>query len=220
MIWVACIFGAWAVIPYLHAVGIFPPQGALVHQLLMVTLQAALLYGIVLWISYWLLPKTDLHPFLVTDPLKQVIYPGISVGLFIGLILYSFEHIFFQNSALSVFRPSFWVGLSASFYGGINEEVLLRLFLFTLIYFLISKFSGNRPAMLWTTTVLVALFFGLGHLPAAFQITSPTHLEIFRILLLNGIAGVAFGWLYWSKGFLAAVLAHFVCDIAIHVILI
>ena len=37
-------------------------------------------------------------------------------------------------------------------------------------------------------------------------------------LLLNGVAGVAFGWLYWKRGLEMAMLAHFSADIVLHVI--
>jgi len=34
--------------------------------------------------------------------------------------------------------------------------------------------------------ILVALIFGIGHLPAAFKLAAPSALEIFRVLFLNG----------------------------------
>jgi membrane protease YdiL (CAAX protease family) len=74
--------------------------------------------------------------------------------------------------------------------------------------------------LLWIATILVAIIFGLGHLPAAFKLTSPSAFEISRVLFLNGIAGVGFGWLYWSRGLWAAMTAHFVADLIIHVFLI
>jgi membrane protease YdiL (CAAX protease family) len=69
------------------------------------------------------------------------------------------------------------------------------------------------------TNIIVALIFGLGHLPAAFKLIEPSFYEISRILLLNGIPGVVFGWLYWSRGLRAAMTAHFVADLMIHVFL-
>nr|MBP7074489.1 CPBP family intramembrane metalloprotease [Rhabdochlamydiaceae bacterium] len=113
-------------------------------------------------------------------------------------------------------------GALASIYGAVNEEVLLRLFLLTLIYFLLSKFVNRdkRLYVLWTANILAALIFGLGHLPAAFKLASPSPFEIFRILFLNGLAGVVFGWLYWSRGLWTAMAAHFATDLMIHVILI
>ena len=43
-------------------------------------------------------------------------------------------------------------------------------------------------------------------------------LVISRAIVLNGIGGVAFGWLYWKHGLESAMIAHFSADIVVHVI--
>jgi len=35
---------------------------------------------------------------------------------------------------------------------------------------------------------------------------------------LNGLGGLAFGWLYWKQGLESAMMAHFLADIVLHVI--
>ena len=158
------------------------------------------------------------------DILRQIFLPGVIFGTLVGLIIFSLDKTVFQNSLLSGVHPPLWAGALASIYGGINEEVLLRLFLFTFVYFICSKFWGitakNRLCILWIITVIVAIIFGLGHLPAALKLITASPFEIFRILLLNGIPGIVFGWLYWSKGIWTAMLAHFVTDLMIHAFLI
>ena len=37
-----------------------------------------------------------------------------------------------------------------------------------------------------------------------------------RALLLNGIGGVTFGWLYWKQGLEAAMVAHFTANVLVH----
>ena len=188
-------------------------------------LQAALFFGLICWLSSKVLPKTDLHPFVFKNPVQRIIYPGVACGVVVGLALFIADKILFGNSFFSAgVHPPFWTGALASIYGAVNEEVLLRLFLFTLIYFILNKcFRVNakkKIVVLWCTNILVALLFGVGHLPAAFHLVTPSAFEIFRILLLNGIAGIVFGWLYWSRGLWAAIGAHFVADLMIHVFLI
>ncbi|WP_242063613.1 CPBP family glutamic-type intramembrane protease [Nostoc sp. FACHB-892] len=56
--------------------------------------------------------------------------------------------------------------------------------------------------------VLAALVFGLSHLPATAAIVPLTPLVIIRGILLNGIAGIAFGWLFWQYSLEAAMLSH------------
>ncbi len=42
--------------------------------------------------------------------------------------------------------------------------------------------------------------------------------SVTRASVLNGIPGLAFGWLYWKRGLESAMVAHFSADILLHVI--
>lgn len=109
-------------------------------------------------------------------------------------------------------------GFLASFYGGIAEEVMLRLFLMSLVAWLLARLAGgSRPAVFWAAIVLAALLFGIGHLPAAAKIWPLDVVVVSRTLLLNGVGGLVFGWLYWRQGFESAVLSHFSADLVLHV---
>lgn len=222
ILWILCIIGSWSVLPYIQHVGILPPTVSMWKVFLLGTIQAAFFFGLICWLSFKILPKTDLHPFFYRNFFKQIAYPGVIAGVLVGGAIFFFDKTVFHSSLLSGVHPPFWTGALACIYGGVNEEVLLRLFLFTLVYFLFSKVikSRNRAPLLWSVNLLVALLFGIGHLPAAFKLTSPSAFEIFRVLFLNGIAGIVFGWLYWSRGLWTAIAAHFVTDLIIHVVLI
>ncbi len=221
LVWLGCIIGTWSIIPYLLQSHLIPESVPLAKLLFINTLLGAFIYAAILWLTSLILPKTDLKPFATNKPSKGIFLPGAVPGILVGLTLIVLEKTLFLHSALSGIHPSAWAGALASIYGAINEEVLLRLFLFSLIYFLlikICKHTKQRSYLLWGTNILVALLFGLGHLPAALKLVSPTTFEISRVLLLNGIPGLVFGWLYWSRGFYMAVVAHFVADLMIHVI--
>lgn len=224
VLWVLCIFGSWSVLPYMRYLGIVPSSVSFAKVFLLSTIQSIVFFGIICWLSYFLVPKTDLSPFSADRPLRRIIYPGIIAGIAVGLIIYLLDITIFKSSLLSGVHPPAWTGLLASFYGGINEEVLLRLFFFTLLYFLFRKIfkfqAQNRLFFLWLTNAIVAIVFGLGHLPAAFKLVTPSSFEVFRVLLLNGIPGIAFGWLYWSRGLWTAMGAHFVTDLVIHAFLV
>ncbi|ATD68022.1 CPBP family intramembrane metalloprotease [Luteimonas chenhongjianii] len=118
-------------------------------------------------------------------------------------------------------------GALASFYGGVVEELQLRLFLMTLIAWaatrlarLVRRRGGSdgslSPRIAWLAILIAALLFGVGHLPAAATIWGLDAGVVLRTLLLNGLGGVVFGWLYWRRGFEMAVLAHFAADIVLH----
>lgn len=117
--------------------------------------------------------------------------------------------------------PPLWKRLLASFYGGIDEEILLRLFTLSLLAWLMGfvwHTLDGHPAVgaLWVATVLAALIFGLGHLPATAALVKLTPLLVVRALILNGLVGVATGYLYWSYGLESAILAHFTADLVFH----
>jgi len=111
-----------------------------------------------------------------------------------------------------------------SFTGGVNEEVMFRLFGVSLVAWvggLVSRDSEGRPrpAVLWIAIVVVAVAFGLSHLPATAAIGLPLDaLVVTRAIILNSIVGIACGWLYWRRGLESAMVAHFSADIVLHVL--
>jgi hypothetical protein len=107
-----------------------------------------------------------------------------------------------------------WLGsLTAMLYGGITEEILLRWGLMSLLVWLawkVLKQGVTLPSqgIYQGAIVLAALVFGRLHLPATAAIVPLTPVVIIRALLLNGIGGIGFGWLFWQYSLEAAMLAH------------
>ena len=106
-------------------------------------------------------------------------------------------------------------GIIASIlYGGIIEEILMRLFVMSLIAFLISKIFYKKceeiPAKVFViANIVAALLFAAGHLPATlvtFGELSP--MLLFRCFLFNGGFGMLFGWLYRKHGLHYAMISH------------
>jgi membrane protease YdiL (CAAX protease family) len=125
---------------------------------------------------------------------------------------------------LQTSQPAAWKGLLASFYGGIAEEIQLRLFVMSFFAWLgrfISKTPEGKPtsAVFWIADILAALLFGLGHLPSMASLVPLTPLVIARTVVLNGLLGIIFGWLYWRRGLEAAIISHFSADLILHVLL-
>jgi len=120
-------------------------------------------------------------------------------------------------------RPTPLEGALACFYGGITEEVLMRLGLMTLLAWAVSRLFGaegpRRTFALWVGIVGATLLFGAGHLPAAAQIWPLGPAVIVRTLALNGVVGVAAGVIYARKGIEHAMALHFSADVVLHVLL-
>lgn len=114
-----------------------------------------------------------------------------------------------------------WKGLLASLYGGIDEEIFLRLFLMTLLAWLLSlkwrsKDGSLGKAVLLTANVIAALVFGAGHLPVMAAVRPLTPAVVAMALSLNGAGGIILGSLYISRGLEAAMIAHCFADILLH----
>jgi membrane protease YdiL (CAAX protease family) len=161
-----------------------------------------------------------------TKELKSILLLSIGLGVLAGILITGlsipFNKLTPELQLLNVSIPA-WKAFLASFYGGIAEEVLLRLFLVSLFVWIILKMKKLKDVAvagfgIWLSIVLAAIIFGLGHLPATSQITALTGIVIVRAIVLNGVGGIIFGWLYWKKGLESAMIAHFSADIVLHII--
>lgn len=158
----------------------------------------------------------------------QWVYLAIGVSFIGSLILMVLDSYVFLpqiNVPDDVASPMvWWHGLLATFYGGITEELLVRFFGMTFIVWLFAvttrKQAGELPKTFYMiATVGAALLFGLGHLPATAQLFGElTPMIMTRGLVLNGLLGLWFGYLYYRKGLEYAMIAHMSADLFLHVI--
>lgn len=64
ILWALCILGFWSMLPYIHYLGIYPSTiNGIWKVVLLSTIQVVLFFGFVIWISFKIIPKTDLKPF-------------------------------------------------------------------------------------------------------------------------------------------------------------
>jgi membrane protease YdiL (CAAX protease family) len=152
---------------------------------------------------------------------------GSVVGGAAGVALVGLEALFFlrylPESMRTLFDLPLWKRLLAGIvYGGITEELLMRLFLLSLVAWLVGKWwktPEGRPTTgaFWTAIIVVAVVFGLGHLPATAAVAPLTPLLVARALVLNGVAGIAFGYLYWRHGLEAAMVGHMSAHVVLQI---
>jgi hypothetical protein len=124
------------------------------------------------------------------------------------------------------FSWTWWEGLLASTGAAFNEEVWLRLFLLNgLAWFgalLFGKKTG-RPAaaIFWAANILSTLAFGALHISNIVIIGMPVDFAtVSSALVLNGMIGLLFGWLYWRYGLESAMASHFAADLILKVVLV
>ncbi len=236
------LIGDLAVLPYIlkliksSAQRTGKPLKMSVPKLLLVSfLQTAVLLGIAVgigllaahaiglgapYVEATLEGHTVLPAFLAMLPLAVII------GVLCGLALLVMEIAFLPHLPAPLLDTARtikqWENLIASFYGGLAEEFLMRLFGLSVLAWLLSRIwhtTAGMPTVLdfWIVNIVMSILFGLGHLPAAKGILGRISPVMFaRTMLLNGSVGIVFGWLFWQYGLEAAVIGHFVTDIIIH----
>jgi membrane protease YdiL (CAAX protease family) len=159
--------------------------------------------------------------------LRSLAIPAVIAGLGVGVLILAVEvGVFAPRLATGspeapAPSPAIWQGLLASLYGGICEEILLRLGLMTVLAWIGARLTRVRqpgPGVMWGAIVISAVLFGLGHLPATAAVAPLTPLLVVRAIVLNGLGGIVYGWLYWRRDLVAAMIGHFCTDIVLHVL--
>jgi hypothetical protein len=158
---------------------------------------------------------------------KKSLRSGLIVGIVIGMVLLAIVLLLVpalpKLPFVAAARIALWKRMLVCLYGGIYEELLTRLFLLTLIAWLATKLLRKDTQKLtatsfWIANLTVAVLFGLGHLPSASLVMPITALVVVAAISLNGIAAIAFGWLYRKHGLESAMIAHFVADFVLYVV--
>jgi hypothetical protein len=227
----AAILSALAVLPY-----VFELQPEAFAQtdistlIIKQTIQSGLSYAVLIFLGMLLMKRIGLStPILDSVTMGESASETLRRALPISLDI-AFRPLLLQelgdkaDAFKPTAQPAVWKGFLASFYGGITEEILLRLCVMSLLAWLgsfISRTPEGKPtsAIFWIANILAAILFGLGHLPAMALIVPLTTLVVIRTLLLNAIGGIVFGWLYQTRGLESAMIAHFSADIILHVLL-
>lgn len=180
-------------------------------------------YGLVLGAAgIWLGKQTglwkdqrhlDKKPLLIT--LAAAVLGGLALILPDLLVFGRYSQTILDSYAV---KPSISYLVASVTYGGVIEEVMLRLFMMSLIAFILHKIFGRNAekpgtALLVLANVIAALLFAAAHLPATFVLIGNSPLIIFRCFLLNGGFGLVFGWLYRKYGLRYAMMAHGGCHV-------
>ena len=183
---------------------------------LITTLQA-LLYALIFGLfGYILSEKTGLMKPVRFG--KKPVLITIGMTLFTGLVLCT-DLFYFRNHIPQVAeiyqgKPSFAYWMASVLYGGVIEEVLLRLFMMSLIAWLAWKIFFRREAtpptgVIIAANIAAALLFAAGHLPSTMQMFGEiTPMILLRCFLLNGAGGLVFGYLYRKYGIQYSMTAH------------
>ncbi len=155
------IFGWFAVLPYTLTLQSNVLQNLPVPLSVLLTtqfIQSLIISVIAIFAGLYFAKKVGLglpiiEGWLEGKPVKDyfisILPISIGLGIIAGVLILGLDYLFsFAGAAINVSTsqliPPAWQGLLASFYGGINEEILLRLFLMTLLVWIFFKIKKTE----------------------------------------------------------------------------
>ena len=234
----AALGGAFAVLPYVFEV--FSKAGVLDAPatrtplyLAMQILHLALVFGVAIAVGLFLAPKVDLRypilsrwlnrtpSFAPVGTLRVTLFAGILSGAVSIFVLYVVILPLAPNFPKEANVP-LWKRFLVCIYGGINEELVMRLCLLALVLWILQKIfrrpARSSSAIFWSANTIVAILYGAAYLPAIAAIVALTPLLVLSVVSLIGAVGLVFGQLAWRRGLEAAMLAHFISDLTLHLL--
>ena len=186
-----------------------------VEVLVLITVIQSLLYAV----SLGLIGRILAEKIGLWREISFEIKPVLSVLLvsFIGGLIFILGDYYVFGNFIDVVKDSYLAKPTINYfiasltYGGVVEEVMLRLFLMTLLAFLLHKISRKSEisnSCIILANVIAAILFAAGHLPATVMMMELTPVAFIRCFFMNGGFGLAFGRLYRKYGIQYAMLAH------------
>lgn len=238
-LWLLGVAGVAASVPYLFRFGVLDPAALPLSTTLAVGAaigRTAVLLAIATWIGLALGPDVGLRtPFLdaaldghpMPDP-RPVVAQALGLGVAAGALVLALDRFAFAgrvavgSGLAGTPIEVLGVGVLAALAGAAYEELLLRFGAMTLVVRTLWRLRPGpdgmpRPWMHWAGLMLTAGLYALGHLPATAQLTALAPAVIVRALVLHGLPGALFGWLYWKGGLEAAMIAHVGAGLVLHV---
>jgi hypothetical protein len=248
-LWIASTISAICVLPFVNAVlpqalsETAESQGLPFIALAAMSIgQSALLLGFMTFSGLWAARKLGMGaPVLdawfggeaLSFDVRRSLFAATTLGILAGILLIALDLSIFVPldpdgvGKIVHIQPPAWMGFLASFYGGIAEEVQIRLFLLSFLALgirllcdsLLPARSSPLPLpIFWSANIIAAVLFGLGRLPITAELVPLTVPIIARAIVLNGILGCLTGFLFWRRGIEMAMVCHFWADILLHVL--
>ncbi|AIE76053.1 CPBP family intramembrane glutamic endopeptidase [Synechocystis sp. PCC 6714] len=149
----------------------------------------------------------------VFEALRPQLLPGL-IGGCIGAAIIVCFYALLPESLRSVQLEAPLPLVVRVLYGGITEEVLVRWGLMTLIAWigwkvLQRKLPRPTQSVMVAAIVLSSLVFGLSHVPSVAQLLPELLLSVVAYITIgNALFGLVAGYLFWSYGLEAAIVAH------------
>jgi hypothetical protein len=147
---------------------------------------------------------------------------GPLTGLATAALMAGSDFLLFGGATIHATPSYAEEGLSTrvliAIFGSLSEELVVRAGIATLVAWGAYKILRDRTAnpvrlAQWIGVLAGAAFLAWAHVGQVEEAN-----RFWRIMTFNGIGNVAYGWLYWSRGFETALLAHMTVTTALYIV--
>lgn len=144
-------------------------------------------------------------------------WQSIACALAAALVITAIDQFFFEGAtarrtpALDA-HPTPQARVGITFIGGLLEEVVFRVFFATVVaaavWSALRHGIGERTSHVavaqWTGTISAAILVGVWHV---WMVSDPSSNDA-RVLAVNAVGNLLYGWTYWRRGLEMAALTH------------
>jgi CAAX prenyl protease-like protein len=153
-----------------------------------------------------------------------------AIGLLAGLVLLGVIRLAIEPAVPSMGErmatagaQPVWRRLLIIYVAAVGEELLFRLVIMSLtagvLARLVRALAGPpSAAIVWTSNVVASVAFAAAHLPSWSSVDSPGPWLTLSVLALNAAGGLLLGYIFATRGIVAAMIAHSGADSAIQLI--
>lgn len=154
---------------------------------------------------------------------------AIILGSITGVVATGFDYLFqpfLPDSLIEILQPyNALYFISALLYGGVVEELIIRFGVMSLLVFIFWKLFNRKSVKPSNWIFILAIFisallFALGHYDATARMTEMNAFIWFRMIFLNSLGGLFFGWIYWKHNLELAILAHMFAHISMNLLML
>lgn len=149
---------------------------------------------------------------------------SVAFGILAALLVATIDHLFFggetarRTPALDE-HPTPAGRVLVTFVGALGEELYFRVFfataVATVVWLVLRRVVGQRAASVtaaqWTGTIAAMIYVGLWHIWMSADPSGDT-----RVLAINSVGNLLYGWMYWRRGLEFAVLTHGVLNATLY----
>lgn len=149
---------------------------------------------------------------------------SVTFGILAAFLIAAIDHVFFDGQtargtpALDE-HPTPAARVMITFIGGLGEELFFRVFFATavasVVWLAFRRVSAQRALVVtlaqWTGTVCAMIYVMLWHV----WMSSDPSGEA-RIMAINSVGNLLYGWMYWRRGLEFAALTHGVLNATLY----